>query len=178
MDNPGLSLFNGGMSLQLDAVGEQQREEEEQDREEARRIDQELRHKLEGAFDDLEFDDDDDSSLCSPPGAPRTGDMVTPGGLGPGDQYLTSTPYTLSHHPDVWETPQVVRTPQGHVVEATGEMDNFQGKVVHKFQAQGLDNFEARAEEKYYTGAVGSRRELQHPDYHDLVNKSDSEKVA
>ena len=24
--------------------------------------------RLEGAFDDLDFDDDDDSSLCSPPG--------------------------------------------------------------------------------------------------------------
>ena len=89
MDNPGLSLFNGGQSLQLDAViasfddgddhenhddhedeqvGQQEREEEEEDREEARRIDAELAQRLEGAFDDLDFDDDDDSSLCSPPG--------------------------------------------------------------------------------------------------------------
>ena len=49
-------------------VGEQEREEEEEDREEARRIDAELAQRLEGAFDDLDFDDDDDSSLCSPPG--------------------------------------------------------------------------------------------------------------
>ena len=49
-------------------MGEQEREEEEEDREEARRIDAELAQRLEGAFDDLEFDDDDDSSLCSPPG--------------------------------------------------------------------------------------------------------------
>ena len=49
-------------------VGQQEREEEEEDREEARRIDAELAQKLEGAFDDLDFDDDDDSSLCSPPG--------------------------------------------------------------------------------------------------------------
>ena len=67
MDNPGLSLFAGGVSLHID-TGEQEREEEEEDREEARRIDEELKQKLEGAFDDLEFDDDDDSSLCSPPG--------------------------------------------------------------------------------------------------------------
>ena len=49
-------------------VGQQEREEEEEDREEARRIDAELAQRLEGAFDDLDFDDDDDSSLCSPPG--------------------------------------------------------------------------------------------------------------
>ena len=49
-------------------MGEQEREEEEEDREEARRIDAELAQRLEGAFDDLDFDDDDDSSLCSPPG--------------------------------------------------------------------------------------------------------------
>ena len=67
MDNPGVSLFAGGVSLHID-TGEQEREEEEEDREEARRIDEELKQKLEGAFDDLEFDDDDDSSLCSPPG--------------------------------------------------------------------------------------------------------------
>ena len=49
-------------------MGQQEREEEEEDREEARRIDAELAQRLEGAFDDLDFDDDDDSSLCSPPG--------------------------------------------------------------------------------------------------------------
>ena len=52
----------------VEQVGQQEREEEEEDREEARRIDAELAQRLEGAFDDLDFDDDDDSSLCSPPG--------------------------------------------------------------------------------------------------------------
>ncbi len=49
----------------------------------------------EGAFDDLHLEDDDNSILCSPPGAPtRPGlAMVTPGQPAAGPDYLTSTPY-------------------------------------------------------------------------------------
>ena len=70
--DPAQSLFCGGADLQLDNLDQQQREEEAEEREEAARIDAQLAQKLEGAFDDLDFEtDDDDSSLCSPPGAVR-----------------------------------------------------------------------------------------------------------
>jgi len=91
MDNPGVSLFNNGLSLQLNAVTEQEREEEEDEEEEGRRIEAELAEKLEGAFDDLDLDDGDDSSLYSPP--PNI-NAYTPGQVPL--KYLTSTPFTAN----------------------------------------------------------------------------------
>ena len=70
MSDPAQSLFCGGVGLQLDNIDQQEREEEEEEREEAARLDAQLAQKLEGAFDDLDFDDDD-SSLCSPPAGIR-----------------------------------------------------------------------------------------------------------
>ena len=70
MSDPAQSLFCGGVELQLDTLDQQEREEEEEEREEAARLDAQLAQKLEGAFDDLDLDDDD-SSLCSPPGGIR-----------------------------------------------------------------------------------------------------------
>ena len=107
MDNPGVSLFAGGVSLHI-GTGEQEREEEEEDREEARRIDEELKQKLEGAFDDLEFDDDDDSSLCSPPGelnAPKSAISLS-------QPSLTSNSCSLPSLPSIsWSQPSLAPSP-------------------------------------------------------------------
>ena len=70
MADPAQSLFCG-VDLQLDTVDQQQREEEEEEREEAARLEANLAEKMQGAFDDLEIESDDDDSdesiLCQLP---------------------------------------------------------------------------------------------------------------
>lgn len=69
MSDPAQSLFCG-VDLQLDTVDQQQREEEEDEREEAARLEANLAEKMQGAFDDLDIESDDDSDesiLCQLP---------------------------------------------------------------------------------------------------------------
>jgi len=97
MGDPAQSLFCG-VELQLDAVNQQEIEEEEDEREEAARLEANLAEKMAGAFDDLDIESDeesDESVLCQLPvtGYGLGAEMRTPQ-MG-GDQYLmTSTPYT------------------------------------------------------------------------------------
>ena len=69
MADPAQSLFCG-VELELD-TGDQEREEEEDEREEAARLEANLAEKMEGAFDDLDIESDDDDSdesiLCQLP---------------------------------------------------------------------------------------------------------------
>ena len=72
MTDPAQSLFCGNVELELDNLDQQEREEEEQDREEAARLDAQLAEKMQGAFDDLDIetdddDEDDESVLCQLP---------------------------------------------------------------------------------------------------------------
>ena len=72
MTDPAQSLFCGNVELELDNLNQQEREEEEQDREEAARLDAQLAEKMQGAFDDLDIetdddDEDDESVLCQLP---------------------------------------------------------------------------------------------------------------
>ena len=58
MGEPAQSLFCGESEYQAAAAvarEQQEREEEEEERQESERFDQELKKKLEGAFDDLEI---------------------------------------------------------------------------------------------------------------------------
>ena len=67
MADPAQSLFQG-VELELD-TGDQEREEEEE-REEAARLEANLAEKMQGAFDDLDIETDDDSDesvLCQLP---------------------------------------------------------------------------------------------------------------
>ena len=67
MADPAQSLFQG-VELELD-TGDQEREEEEE-REEAARLEANLAEKMQGAFDDLNIETDDDSDesvLCQLP---------------------------------------------------------------------------------------------------------------
>ena len=70
MSDPAQSLFCG-VELQLDTVNMQEREEEEDEAEEAARLEANLAEKMEGAFDDLDIDDEEDDSdesiLCQLP---------------------------------------------------------------------------------------------------------------
>ena len=59
MADPAQSLFCG-VELELD-TGDQEREEEEDEREEAARLEANLAEKMQGAFDDLDIESDDDS---------------------------------------------------------------------------------------------------------------------
>ena len=59
MADPAQSLFCG-VELQLDN-GDQEREEEEDEREEAARLEANLAEKMQGAFDDLDIESDEDS---------------------------------------------------------------------------------------------------------------------
>ena len=68
MADPAQSLFQG-VELELD-TGDQEREEEEEEREEAARLEANLAEKMQGAFDDLDIETDDDSDesvLCQLP---------------------------------------------------------------------------------------------------------------
>ena len=73
MADPAQSLFCG-VELQLDN-GDQEREEEEDEREEAARLEANLAEKMQGAFDDLdiESDEDSDESVLLPVSTGRTG---------------------------------------------------------------------------------------------------------
>jgi len=165
--DPAQSLFCGGAELQLDNLDQQQREEEAEEREEAARIDAQLAQKLEGAFDDLDFEtDDDDSSLCSPPGAVRHeghgGEMVTPG-AGVQMKYLTSTPYGQGEH-DIYGG-----VDQQHQLQSA-PLNNFQHLQVEE------TNFEAPFAARAYD-AYGDNIRTNHDRLGEDLNKSDSEKV-
>ena len=170
MDNPGVSLFTGGVSLQLNVVDQQEREEEEQEQEEQRRIEQELAEKMEGAFDDLDLDDEDDSTMCSPGG---TGGQLPL-------KYLTSTPYMGQGVAPDYNTPggQDYSTPlqynnsggrQGQYSPVAYRGEQFQQLQVeetvadHHHQGQqvaGGDLYREGAGEIYRSNAV-----VQHPDW-------------
>lgn len=96
MDNPGLSLFNNGISLQFNAVNQQEREEEEDEAEEQKRIEREVAAKLDGAFDglDLDLDDGDESSMYASYDDGRQTEMLTPGQAP--SKYVTSTPFVAA----------------------------------------------------------------------------------
>ena len=69
MADPAQSLFCG-VELQLDTVDQQEREQEEEEAEEAARLEANLAEKMQGAFDDLDIESDDDSDesiLCQLP---------------------------------------------------------------------------------------------------------------
>eukprot|EP00092_Neocalanus_flemingeri_P009846 GFUD01010610.1.p1 GENE.GFUD01010610.1~~GFUD01010610.1.p1 ORF type:complete len:1104 (+),score=472.03 GFUD01010610.1:138-3449(+) len=165
MSDPAQSLFCGGVELQLDTLDQQEREEEEEEREEAARLDAQLAQKLEGAFDDLDFDDDD-SSLCSPPGAIRNQDhgaMVTPG-AGVQLKYLTSTPYSQGEQ----EMYGNMEVQQHH--QPTTPYHNFQQLPVEE------TNFETPFVGRNYD-AFGEDVRANHDRFGEDLNKSDSEKV-
>ena len=68
MADPAQSLFQG-VELELD-TGDQEREEAEEEREEAARLEANLAEKMQGAFDDLDIETDDESDesvLCQIP---------------------------------------------------------------------------------------------------------------
>jgi len=168
MSDPAQSLFCGGADLQLDNLDQQQREEEEEEREEAARLDAQLAQKLEGAFDDLDFDDDD-SSLCSPPGAIRHDGhgvaMVTPG-AGAQMKYLTSTPYGQGEQEMYGNMDQ-----QNHIqYQPTTPYHNFQQLQVEE------TNFETPFVGRNFDG-FGEDMRANHDRFGEDLNKSDSEKV-
>lgn len=69
MDQPGLSLFQGGESIHVEGLGNAAAEEEDEDLIDRKRREDELGRQLQNAFDDLLDDDDetlDDSYQSGP----------------------------------------------------------------------------------------------------------------
>jgi len=176
MDNPGVSLFNNGQSLHVDAVRLQEAEEEEDEAEEQRRIKQELEANLHGAFDDLDLDEtEDDDSIGS--NYPQS--ILTPGQV-PLKQ-LTSTPFPNNNIPH-YQVPEGQKFHQLQVEETSiiEQDDTHNQHQNHQYDHQGVHGYgqgyqDMNGHQSNQLYAEG--RDNLHQQQNEFNNKSDNEKV-
>ncbi|XP_041982798.1 intracellular protein transport protein USO1-like [Aricia agestis] len=108
MDGPGMSLFQGAPSFHINNSA-QDRLEEQEELEDAKRRNEELKHDLVGAFEDLENDENlnDDASSVNLSGNHTIGGPKTNGvRVGQPPTYNESLNHQFSESPKYYETPK------------------------------------------------------------------------
>ncbi|XP_028176619.1 centrosomal protein of 152 kDa-like [Ostrinia furnacalis] len=158
MEGPGMSLFQGAASIHINNSA-QDRLEEQEELEDQKRRNEELKHKLANAFDDL-LDDDEASSVNS------SGNFTLDAGQPNGNQHTrTGLPPTYVeslNHLKEQETPKAYReTPKNHMHHirhqeepmklpfspyGAGDGQNHFFQQDFRGQYNGVNNFDARQE--------------------------------
>ncbi|KAL0819009.1 hypothetical protein ABMA28_008294 [Loxostege sticticalis] len=157
MEGPGMSLFQGAASIHINNSA-QDRLEEQEELEDQKRRNEELKHKLANAFDDL-LDDDEASSVNS------SGNFTIDAGQPNGNQHTRSglppTYVESLNHLKEQDTPKSYReTPKNHMHHirqeepiklpfspyGAGDGQNHYFQQDFRGQYNGVNNFEARQE--------------------------------
>ncbi|XP_063375076.1 myosin-9 isoform X2 [Cydia amplana] len=164
MEGPGMSLFQGAASIHINNSA-QDRLEEQEEIEDQKRRNEELKHKLANAFDDLQ-DDDEASSVNS--SGNFTLDAQTNGGNGHPNHPRTGLPPSyvdsLNHlkelqhtrdSPNIHETPKNRHTPVQHHEDpvklqfspyGAGDGQNHYYQQEYMGHLNGINNIDAKQE--------------------------------
>ncbi|XP_063380221.1 myosin-9-like [Cydia fagiglandana] len=164
MEGPGMSLFQGAASIHINNSA-QDRLEEQEEIEDQKRRNEELKHKLANAFDDLQ-DDDEASSVNS--SGNFTLDAQTNGGNGHPNHPRTGLPPSyvdsLNHlkelqhtrdSPNIHETPKNRHTPIQHHEDpvklpfspyGAGDGQNHYYQQEYRGHLNGINNIDAKQE--------------------------------
>ncbi|XP_061728224.1 GRIP and coiled-coil domain-containing protein 2-like [Cydia pomonella] len=164
MEGPGMSLFQGAASIHINNSA-QDRLEEQEEIEDQKRRNEELKHKLANAFDDLQ-DDDEASSVNS--SGNFTLDAQTNGANGHPNRLRTGLPPSyvdsLNHlkelqhardSPNIHETPKNRHTPVQHHEDpvklqfspyGAGDGQNHYYQQEYRGHLNGINNIDAKQE--------------------------------